>query len=1150
LLPAHGCTKDIKLIIQSENRMVEKNIANFEHVLKCISFQAFEALLTCGVRDLTGILRLTVEDLKQAGISSRITTELMGVQKQLCEQITEIGQKINNDVVSNETTSEEQQGAKDVLWASLPDLWTSTPIPNDLMGITSTRARNVLVREKILSCEQLLEFQERDLFNFEGIGKKTVFDIKQLQDEIVHRHPELLQKLVKNAQHKEAKCEARPCISRFATYAPRCSEHLDSDPADWSLLSRTLPEVFNVSAPWHNPLIDDEQITISNLGISPHDIDRLREIVFFPEDSADLLLSITTGYLFQSSIRNDTLSIILDHLAHLSGFTDHLQMFISTENVSDTAIYADIQISLFEDFRVPQFSYPDFIVKSEDRNLVTTWGDVAKISERCVIERLGFTVQGLNAIKYLWQLKDQALKIQNAILKGLPAEAYCGFEQLVDAFVQTVVKNDREYVVLKGRLGLLYGRKWTLEELGQRENLTRERIRQIEKKLMSILEKPKTLELLNFLWLALNETLTIGGGVCCVAEIAESLRNRWAWTILPSDEGLASLISLSANYEVVWAPPIRIIMPSHKCVNCTEIGPVLTRAVKSQTNGTLTFEEANVIMQEFCQSQACKKSPEIIKFSNGYLHFLDDAIEEILADDTALYTQYAWGLKYGMRRTALVEKIVYDAGRAMHFKEVHAEANKDRPIHGQLSDRSIYGNLERSLSLLLWGPGTFIHRELVTVPESLISEIENNVILRLKSHNVPYISITGIFEEYKSLLLAKNIPNAHALYSCMRITNNQALDCPDYPYVLRRESEGHRLPIPLVLEAFVLEQEGVVTLDQIKSFAIEKLCVNEAVFMVNHLPNIPNLLRTNSGEYIHLRQLGIEEDQLAPIMNHLLKLLENYDHVSAKKLFDEKKISCKLLGISTPMLLFSLIQLFYFDQFDLSRYPQIRLSGVVTDENRTAGVALEVINFIREKALPCSFAELYQHFVDELGYKQNSVHNVLYTYKSILRYSEGVIVHLETLGWNEDKQAALEMLAASHLNDRESAGKPYGLVSHLYDYMHDKLPEIPDHISWTPTIIGELLSSEGRYRIIGTPRNAFLSVPNTRNIEALDDLLYCILNAEYDGAANIDHFISDMREAGILKKSLTSMMLGVDSRVVIDGDVVKLAGLSDHVEGT
>ncbi len=172
-------------------------------------------------------------------------------------------------------------------------------------------------------------------------------------------------------------------------------------------------------------------------------------------------------------------------------------------------------------------------------------------------------------------------------------------------------------MVLKGRLGLLEGRKWTLEELGQRENLTRERIRQIEKKLKYILRRRKAKKRLSFLWLALDEILTTGGGVCCVAEIADSLKKRLGWTTLPSDEALASLISVSSNYEVVWATPIRIIMPSHKCVSCTKIGPALTKAVENQETGALSFEEALGTMKDFYQCKICEKYQKTLNFQMG-----------------------------------------------------------------------------------------------------------------------------------------------------------------------------------------------------------------------------------------------------------------------------------------------------------------------------------------------------------------------------------------------------------------------------------------------------------------------------------------------------------------------------------------------------
>jgi hypothetical protein len=96
-------------------------------------------------------------------------------------------------------------------------------------------------------------------------------------------------------------------------------------------------------------------------------------------------------------------------------------------------------------------------------------------------------LQGIKAIKHLWLLKEHAFKFIKRISEGLPTEAYSSFSNLADTFVRSIIKKDYHYSVVMGRLGFLDERKWTLEELGQRLNLTRERIRQIEKMYMPVL---------------------------------------------------------------------------------------------------------------------------------------------------------------------------------------------------------------------------------------------------------------------------------------------------------------------------------------------------------------------------------------------------------------------------------------------------------------------------------------------------------------------------------------------------------------------------------------------------------------------------------------------------------------------------------------
>lgn len=1138
--------------IQADNKIENSKEEFFEYALKSISVQAFDALLDCGVRSLNGLLRLTSEDMRKAGFSKHIISELMNIPLQISMNKTESdGQnsEISKNDILAESVPQVEPEANQALEDSPLDIEKGTPIPNALIASLPTRAQNILTRERISTIERLLEFKEADLFALVSIGIKTVHDIRLLQDKVINITGKVTaSSVVETTQDK-------PLGNNRSNFPPRIrcqsrnSEHWLSDPAGWSLLSRTLPELFWVTLPSPNDSGYDENITIGDLGIPVSDICNFREFALFQEDSADLLFSLSLGCLLQVSMNDDTFSKLIDYIERFTGQQNQPLKFASTAKVSDTPVFADISTDLIDAFRIPKLLNPDLFNMFYESAI--TWGNIANISERNVIKHFGFTLQGVKVIKHLWLLKEHALKLITRISSGLPTEAYSGFNNLVDCFVRSIIRNDKKgyhYPVLMGRLGFLDERRWTLEELGQRLNLTRERIRQIENIYMPTLEKPTVLDRLKLLWYAVDETLKTSGGVCCVSEISDSLKISLKWSTIPSDEILASLISLSAKYEVVWEAPVRIIRPKYECVSCEIIRKCLIKTVESQSNGTLLIEDAIAIMHEFCLSQKCQKTPDLPKFSEGFLRYLDDEIDEVFADETTLYTQFAWTQKYGNQRLLLVENILRNARRPMHFTEVHAEINKDRPPHGQLSERNIYGRIAYSQELLLWDRGTYIHRDHVVVPLDLIRKIEIEIVSRLDG-TIPYISVSGIFELFKDDLLEKNIPSESALYTCLRESNNNLLSCPDYPNIVKKGDCATRLPVPFVLEAFVLTQEGTVTYEEVRKYAVETLCINEAIFSTSHFQNIPNLLRINRGEYIHLSQLSIEAETLYPVVDHLKTLLTYSNHVSALKLYNDKKITCRLVGVSTPILLFSLIQFFYSDQFNLSRYPKICLVGHNEMGNRTTGVTSEVIRYITEKGTPCSYAELYQHFVDKLGYEQLSVYNVHFN-SQVIRYSESVIVHLESLSWSKDKQTTLEMLATNHLHNRNSAGKPYGLIAHLYDYQLDKLPELPNFISWTPTLIGELLCIEGRFRIFGTPRNAFLSIPNSYNIETLDDLLYYILNTEYDGADNIDHFISDMREAGILKKKLTSMMLGEESRVVIEGNVVKLARLSNRVERT
>lgn len=1101
----------------------------FENALKMMSLKAFDALLTCGVRSLDGLLRLTAEEMNNAAIPEQTRKEIHKIQRIIYDD--------KKTDIADELHITEMEMVAEPLSPVHFEENDATPIPLKFIERLPTRAKNLLSREQINTVERLFKLSEEDIFGFVGIGRKTVHDIKQLQVKIKFQQNDP-QNIATPSYSSDSK--SSPSSSKFMfRFVPHAREHWPCDPDEWSILSRNLPELFWLTM----PQVDDEVrsvTTIGELGFAGNELSKLLDYGFLYDDPVDFLFNLSLGYLVNIGLNNESIDKIFNALEIVYGNNNLAKLFIASAKVSDTTILYDIDTEIVKELNA--YCVFDILIYELLETSNIKWSEVSRITERQIIKRFGFNFQSIKAISSVWKSKTSIYKLVDDLSNSLPIDAYASFQCLTETFVRKIIKKPYHFTVVMGRLGFLDERRWTLEELGQSLQLTRERVRQIEKQYISKIEKPKTVEMLNRLWLSVDGALASTGGVICTTEMATYLKSSFNWPVRPSDESVASLISLSPKYEVVWASPSRIILPDHRCISCPEIRPVFTKTVTDQVNGMLHFDIAKEKMLEFCKGTGCATVRNITQFSDGYLHYLDDAIEEILADEDTLYTQYAWAQKYGKRRLILFETILRNAGRPMHFTEVHVEVNKDRPTHSQFSERSVYGNLERSSDLLLWGAGTFIHKELVTVPVEIISKIEKDITSRLIGDKLPYLSATGIYELYKAPLQREGIPNTHALYTCLRLSASDTLLCNDYPYVLLKSGDGVRLPIQLVLESFVLEQEGVVALEQIKNYALDKLCVSEDVFTVSHLPKIPDLLRCNRGEYIHLSSLNIDADKLIPIVDHLKGLLNNSNHVAVLKLYNDKKISCRLLGITTPMLLYSLIQFFFSDQFDFSRYPQISLEKQSESGKGTMGVASEVIQYILDKNAPCGFGELYQHFVDELGYKQYSVYNVHFN-SQILRYSESVVVHIDSLHWCDEKQDALESIASVHMKNLTCGGRFCGLISDLFEFSHEQLPCLPEHICWTSTLLGELLSRGGRYRILGIARNAYVSIPNDCNIETFDDLISHILNANYDGAANLDQFVSDMRSAGILKKSLTPVMLKEDGPVVIDGNVVKLARL-------
>jgi len=118
----------------------------------------------------------------------------------------------------------------------------------------------------------------------------------------------------------------------------------------------------------------------------------------------------------------------------------------------------------------------------------------------------------------------------------------------------------------------------------------------------------------------------------------------------------------------------------------------------------------------------------------------------------------------------------------MHFTEVFSEIKKMRQNDLSIKDRNVHAILSSLPSVLLWDRVTFIHNENAVFPYSLIRKVEEWLNAKLEQ-NIPFVSVHGAFREYQGLCIHKGIPSGYALYSCLKISGEQLLAFPHFPFV-------------------------------------------------------------------------------------------------------------------------------------------------------------------------------------------------------------------------------------------------------------------------------------------------------------------------------------------------------------------------------
>lgn len=901
----------------------------------------------------------------------------------------------------------------------------------------------------------------------------------------------------------------------------------------YSILKKQIISLLNINKDEINKLWKYfDLIELSVLALNNKDWEELKKIALRKNDSLSCVIPITLGYLITTNISKKGFNEILRILKY------YTNRFLNNENKKTK------ELDLSEDALLNKEELE--LIKILDKQLfysllalpkVKNSSNINKvINEKSIIEFYGYS---LLAFRMISKVREYKAKAEEMLSKGYNPFNYSNLQEMLSAYLGEISISKRDQMILFTRYGYPDNDTMTYEDIGILFEITRERVRQIIKRIVRKLTHPsRTTHCSKSKFYVLKKLtdyfIKKNFNSVTLSSVNEYYVSEFNWSEKPGTL-LIILLGILLNYKLFSENnnSINLIkdyfeLPKNNisldkifiakksvCQNCTKI----IRATDIDIGNLYNGKYFCVKLEEFLNTVR-NKCYDICKGPGIPKHLLKIKLKDsknFFYSKGYVFNKEAWDISKGTFQKS-IEAFLKVYKKPLHYKELEDKA-KQYNIESLLKERkntnhSIHSVMNRSRYLLLWDRGTFIHKDNIQLPDDLLSKISKWIKLKL-SENIPYLSVAGVFKEFKFECKKNNVPTESSLYSLLREYNHECLDFPKYPKItLKRSSYKKILPLNIIMEDFIKSQGTVVSNKELKEYIIDTLLYKEFQFQ-QAKSNLNKVLFTKNKGLIHYSNLNLNADKLKELTKYIKELLNNIGHVSIQRIFKEKQVTCYEIGVTSARMLYSLLKNEY-NFFDYPRFPIITINTQkANDTIKTLGKY--VLKYIKNKEDYCTFSELEEEFVKKRGYRWYSVRNTLNSDK-LLRYTSSSIVHKEKIGWDEAKNNSLINLAKNEYLKKEKLNKKYVSIEQFIST--EKLPKLKNDLVWTETLLGEILEHSGIFKLIGTKSQFYFKYPNKFGIRNLPDLIKELLHEVFQGAANLDEFNNYLCELKLIGNTL------------------------------
>jgi hypothetical protein len=333
------------------------------------------------------------------------------------------------------------------------------------------------------------------------------------------------------------------------------------------------------------------------------------------------------------------------------------------------------------------------------------------------------------------------------------------------------------------------------------------------------------------------------------------------------------------------------------------------------------------------------------------------------------------------------------------------------------------------------------------------------------------------------------------------------------------------------------EAGGPISLSEIREYAVNGLGLKEFKF-TQSLSESGFILRSSHSEYVHSMYMRIDRKDLEPLVHFARSLVLKYGHISILSVYRERKVTCKRLGITSDIFLYSIFRSLADESISCSGYPTITIPSI--DSEASSSVLGRIIDFIKARNGACLLQALEDHFCHKLGYKEQYISLARQDHR-IFRYSPSSVIHLDNLS----TESLVDDTSIVAIQQFDKIADSRLQIASIENLIWNGLPELNNGGIWTITLLMSVLERSCKVQLIGPAKKTY-TVKNDKGewLSSLGLIIARILNDDFNGAANIHEVEEVLNNKNVLSGRLTLNMLQRIEELDCQGETIMLPGIS------